>query len=106
MTTREHLRFRDLGPVQVEHAGVVRPVGGSRLEAAPALPLLHADHPGGPGALGEASWGERGVSRSAGAWDAHVWRLRKLLEPARAPGAPPEVLVREPGGYRLVGGAG
>src|SRR3954465_9812300 len=106
MTTREHLRFRDLGPVQVEHAGVVRPVGGSRLEAALALLLIPAGHPVGPDALGEAMWSEQGVSRSAGTLDSHVWRLRKLLEPDRAPGAPPEVLVREPGGYRLVVGGG
>jgi DNA-binding SARP family transcriptional activator len=105
MTTREHLRFRDLGPVEVEHAGVVRPVGGSRLEAALALLLIHADHPVGPDALGEAMWGEQGVSRSAGTLDSHVWRLRRLLEPGRARGAAPTVLVREPGGYRLVVGA-
>jgi DNA-binding SARP family transcriptional activator len=106
MTTREHLRFRDLGPVEVEHAGVVRPVGGSRLEAALALLLIHADHPVGPDALGEAMWGEQGVSRSSGTLDSHVWRLRRLLEPDRARGAAPTVLVREPGGYRLVVGAG
>jgi predicted ATPase/DNA-binding SARP family transcriptional activator len=105
MTTREHLRFRDLGPVEVEHAGVVRPVGGSRLEAALALLLIHADHSVGPDALGEAMWGEQGVSRSAGTLDSHVWRLRRLLEPGRARGAAPTVLVREPGGYRLVVGA-
>jgi DNA-binding SARP family transcriptional activator len=106
MTTREHLRFRDLGPVEVEHAGVVRPVGGSRLEAALALLLIHADHPVGPDALSEAMWGEQGVSRSAGTLDSHVWRLRRLLEPDRVRGAAPTVLVREPGGYRLVVGAG
>jgi DNA-binding SARP family transcriptional activator len=78
MTTREPLRFRDLGSVEVEHAGVVRPVGGSRLEAALALLLIHADHPVGRGALGEAMWGEQGVSRSAGTLDSHVWRLRRL----------------------------
>ena len=84
MTTRENLRFRDLGPLEVEHAGVARPVGGSRLEAALALLLIHADHPVGPDALGEAMWGEQGVSRSAGTLDSHVWRLRRLLEPDRA----------------------
>src|SRR5215212_2934677 len=106
MTTRQHLRLRDLGPVEVEHAGVVRPGGGSRLEAALALLLIHADHPVGPDALGEAMWGAQGVSRSAGTLDSHVWRLRRLLEPDRARGAAPTVLVREPGGYRLVVGAG
>jgi DNA-binding SARP family transcriptional activator len=50
-------------------------------------------------------WGAQGVSRSAGTLDSHVWRLRRLLEPGRARGAAPTVLVREPGGYRLVVGA-
>jgi DNA-binding SARP family transcriptional activator len=47
-------------------------------------------------------WGEQGAARSAATLDSHIWRLRKLLEPERTPGSPPAVLLREPGGYRLV----
>ncbi len=104
-TMREDLRFRDLGPLEVEYADGVRPVGGSRLESALALLLIHANYPIGPDELAEAMWGDQGVRRSAATLDSHVWRLRKLLEPDRAPGAPPAVLVREPAGYRLVVGA-
>lgn len=96
------LRFRDLGPLEVEEAGSVRPVGGSRLEAALALLLIHEGHPVGPDALSDAMWGDDGVKRSATTLDSHIWRLRRLLEPDRAPGGPPTILVREPGGYRLV----
>ena len=99
------LRFRDLGPMQVERGGARRPVGGARLEAALALLLIHAGHVVTPDALVEAMWGDQGVERSAGTLDSHVWRLRRLLEPDRAPGAPPTVLLREPVGYRLVAGA-
>jgi len=101
----EDLRFRDLGPVEVELSGVVRPVGGKRLEAALALLLIHAGHPVGSDVLSEAMWGEQGVIRSTATLDSHVWRLRRLLEPDRAPGRPPIVLLREPAGYRLVVGA-
>jgi DNA-binding SARP family transcriptional activator len=104
-TTDEPPRFRDLGPLQVVHAGSVQPVRGERLEAALGLLLIHAGAPVGAEALGEAMWGEEGVERSARTVDSHVWRLRRLLEPDRVAGAPPTVLVREPGGYRLVADA-
>jgi predicted ATPase/DNA-binding SARP family transcriptional activator len=100
-----HVRFRDLGPLEVERAGEARPVGGARLESALALLIIHAGHVVGTDALGEAMWGEQGVSRSTNTLDSHIWRLRRLLEPERAPGAAPTVLVREPGGYRLMAGA-
>ena len=106
MTLDAGLRFRDLGPLEVERAGVVRPVGGGLLEAALALLLIHAGHPVGTDALGEAMWGGRGATRSATTLDSHVWRLRRLLEPDRAPGERPTVLVRDSRGYRLVAGEG
>jgi predicted ATPase/DNA-binding SARP family transcriptional activator len=99
---RGELWFRDLGPLEVEENGESRPVGGIRLESALAVLLIHADHVVGPDALSEAMWGEEGVHRSAATLDSHIWRLRKLLEPHRARGAPPGVLVHESSGYRLV----
>jgi DNA-binding SARP family transcriptional activator len=99
------LRFRDLGPLEVERAGAAVPVGGGLLESALALLLIHADRPVGIDALCEAVWGEQGVARSVSTLDSHVFRLRRLLEPDRASGAPATVLLREPGGYRLAVGA-
>jgi DNA-binding SARP family transcriptional activator len=96
------VRFRDLGPLQVERAGTAQAVGGARLEAALALLLIHAGQAVSADALAEAMWGGQGGTRSATTLDSHIWRLRKVLEPERAPGSPPTVLLREPGGYRLV----
>jgi DNA-binding SARP family transcriptional activator len=96
------VRFRDLGPLQVERAGTAQAVGGARLEAALALLLIHAGQAVSADALAEAMWGGKGGTRSATTLDSHIWRLRKVLEPERAPGSPPTVLRREPGGYRLV----
>ncbi|HEY0932924.1 MAG TPA: BTAD domain-containing putative transcriptional regulator, partial [Trebonia sp.] len=96
------LRFRDLGPLEIERAGEVRLVGAARLESALALLLIHSDHTVGADRLAEAIWGDDGVERSAATLDSHVFRLRRLLEPARAPGAAPSVLLRDPSGFRLV----
>ena len=96
------MRLRDLGPLQVERAGTAQAVGGARLEAALALLLIHAGQAVSADALAEAMWGGQGGTRSATTLDSHIWRLRKVLEPERAPGSPPTVLLREPGGYRLV----
>ena len=46
--------------------------------------------------------GARTGPRSSSTLDSHVWRLRNVLEPGRARGEPATVLLREPGGYRLV----
>ena len=101
MTAREDLRFRDLGPLAVERAGEARPVIGARLESALALLLIHAGHLVGTDALSEAMWGEQGIRRSTKTLGSHIWRLRQLLEPHRVANSPSEVLIREPGGYRL-----
>ncbi|MGY1697815.1 BTAD domain-containing putative transcriptional regulator [Geodermatophilus sp. SYSU D00814] len=98
----ELLEFRDLGPLEVRRAGEPVPLGGARLTAALSLLLVHAGGHVTVDALSEAMWGARSPARSSSTLDSHVWRLRKALEPDRAPGAPSEVLVREPGGYRLV----
>jgi len=102
LPTMTGVRFRDLGPLQVERAGTAQAVGGARLEAALALLLIHAGQAVSADALAEAMWGGQGGTRSATTLDSHIWRLRKVLEPERAPGSPPTVLRREPGGYRLV----
>ena len=101
MTAHEDLRFRDLGPLAVERAGEPRLVVGARLESALALLLIHAGHLVGTDALSEAMWGDQGIRRSAKTVGSHIWRLRQLLEPDRAANSPPEVLIRESGGYRL-----
>lgn len=96
------VRFRDLGPLQVERAGKPVPIAGARLAAALSLLLIHADQVVGPDALAEAMWSGEASPRSPSTLDSHVWRLRKVLEPDRGRGAPASVLLREPAGYRLL----
>ncbi|MGY1601631.1 AfsR/SARP family transcriptional regulator [Geodermatophilus sp. SYSU D00815] len=98
------LRFRDLGPLEVERAGAPVALGGARLAAALSLLLIHAGRHVAVDALAEAMWGGQGRPRSPSTLDSHVWRLRKALEPDRRRGAPSAVLRHEPGGYRLVAG--
>ncbi|MGY1787681.1 AfsR/SARP family transcriptional regulator [Geodermatophilus sp. SYSU D00698] len=101
-TTSPQLSFHDLGPLEVLRGGTPVALGGARLHAALSLLLVHAGRPVPADALGDAMWGERSPGRSSSTLDSHVWRLRRALEPGRPPGAPSAVLVREPGGYRLV----
>ncbi|MDT0352840.1 AfsR/SARP family transcriptional regulator [Pseudonocardia charpentierae] len=96
------VRFRDLGTLLVEHDGDLRPVGGTRLDSALAVLLVHADRRVGPEAMAAALWGADAPPRSSSTLDSHVWRLRKVLEPHRARGVPSSLLLSDHGGYRLV----
>ena len=96
------IRFRDLGTLVLERDGEPLPVGGARLAAALALLLVHTGRAVSVDALAEAMWGGEVTPRSTSTLDSHVWRLRRLLEPDRARGAPAELLLRDPGGYRLL----
>src|SRR6478672_3227521 len=91
------LRFRDLGPLVVDRADEPVPLVGAL-----TLLLVQAGHVVSPDALAAAMWGEDAGPRSSSTLDSHVWRLRNVLEPGRARGEPATVLLREPGGYRLV----
>ena len=50
----------------------------------------------------DAVWGERITEGRTSTLESHVWRLRRILEPHRQRGQPPEVLVNDAGGYRLL----
>jgi len=96
------LHFRDLGPLAVDRDGEPIPLVGARLVGALTLLLVQAGHVVSADALAAAMWGEDAGPRSSSTLDSHVWRLRNVLEPGRARGEPATVLLREPGGYRLV----
>jgi predicted ATPase/DNA-binding SARP family transcriptional activator len=92
------VEFAVLGPVLVDG----RPPRGA-IERSLLARLLVA--PGAPVAvdeLVEAAWPEERRAGAAGSLRVRLARLRALLEPERARGAAPEVLVRDPAGYRLV----
>lgn len=98
--------FRDLGPILIGRGKAARSPGGARLVAALSLLLVHADRRVGTDALIEAMWGTSATSRSTSTLDSHIWRLRRVLEPERASGAPSRLLQRDNAGYRLVVGTG
>jgi len=92
------VNFAVLGPVLVDGRaprGAIERALLARLLVAPGAPVSAAE-------LVEAGWPEKRRVGAAGSLRVRLARLRGLLEPERVAGAPPEVLVREPAGYRLV----
>ncbi|MBM9467489.1 BTAD domain-containing putative transcriptional regulator [Nakamurella leprariae] len=94
-------RFRDLGPLVVDVDGRSRSPGGVRLTAALALLLVHAGRRVSADALRDAVWGPAAAGRAPSTLETHMFRLRRVVEPARAAGQPPSVLLSDTGGYRL-----
>ena len=92
------VKFAVLGPVLVDGRappGAIERALLARLLVAPGAPVSAAE-------LLEAAWPEERRASAAGSLRVRLARLRGLLEPERVRGAPAEVLVREPAGYRLV----
>lgn len=99
------MRVRDLGPLAVAVDTEEHAVVGTRGPAMLALLAANANQRVSVHALMEAAWGEQ-ISAGAGSTlESHIWRLRQLLEPGRARGQAPTVLVNDAGGYRLVAGS-
>lgn len=102
MEQQANVVVRLLGPVELSIDGE-----GRRQELAPraaALLVALAHAPGVPRALDQLTdevYGMRPPPTAADSLQSHLSRLRRRLEPGRDAGAAPQVLVREPGGYRL-----
>jgi Fusaric acid resistance protein-like/Transcriptional regulatory protein, C terminal len=95
------VRVLDLGPLAVLADGEVREIPGRLPQM---LLRVLAREPGRSvpvAALVDALWGEDPPRRPDAVIEQHVWRLRKVIEPDRCAGDPPQVLVRAPGGYAL-----
>jgi DNA-binding SARP family transcriptional activator/ABC-type branched-subunit amino acid transport system substrate-binding protein/DNA-binding beta-propeller fold protein YncE len=95
------LDFRLLGPLEVWAGEDRLALGGRKQRALLAILLLHADEVVSVDRLIDLIWGESPPGTAATALHGHVSQLRKLLEPGREPGAPPEVLVTLDPGYVL-----
>ena len=93
--------FADLGPLAVEVDGLPSPVGGRRLASVLALLLARVGEVVTPAALIDAVWGDDAPARASQSLESLVWRLRKLLEPARTARQTPSVLRTDEHGYRL-----
>jgi predicted ATPase/DNA-binding SARP family transcriptional activator len=99
--TAAPVHFLDIGELLVETDGATRGPGGARPAALLAVLLIHANRRVPADTVGAAMW-EEARPRATSTLESHLWRLRQVLEPHRAPGRPYSVLVTESGGYRLV----
>jgi DNA-binding SARP family transcriptional activator len=95
------LHVRVLGPVEVARDGVVLDLGGPQQRAVVAHLAVEAGRVVSVERLIDRLWGDEPPRTPLGTLQSYVSRLRRALEPARAAGAPPQVLVSEAPGYTL-----
>jgi WD40 repeat protein/DNA-binding SARP family transcriptional activator len=95
------MRFRVLGPLEVDADGGPLVLGGPKERLLLALLLTRPNRVVAVEALLGGLWGEHPPSSAAKTLQSHVVRLRRVLEPGRARGAPGEVLVTREPGYLL-----
>ena len=93
--------FLVLGPLEVRTGGRPVRLGGRKQRAVLAVLALHAGEVVSTERLIDLLWGESPPSSAATALHGHVSQLRKLVEPGRGSGAPPQVLVTRDSGYLL-----
>jgi YVTN family beta-propeller protein len=98
---RQHLEFCVLGPLEVRRDAVRLTLGGAQQRAVLALLLAQAGATVSVDRVADTLWGEHPPAGFVTSVQTYVFRLRELLEPGRARGAPARLLVTEPGGYRL-----
>ncbi|WP_162942080.1 AfsR/SARP family transcriptional regulator [Desertimonas flava] len=96
------LSIRLLGAVEVRIEGTPVDIGGTQPRAIIAHLALDAGRIVPVDRLITRLWDEEPPRTPLGTLQSYVSRLRRLLEPQRAAGAPPSVLVSEAPGYVLV----
>ncbi|WP_083448938.1 AfsR/SARP family transcriptional regulator [Actinoplanes rectilineatus] len=95
------IEVRVLGPVEVLVGGTPVPLGGRRQQAVLALLVAARGRVISVDRLVDQLWDGAPPSRPLASLQAYVSRLRRTLEPRRAPRAAPQVLVSESAGYAL-----
>jgi YVTN family beta-propeller protein len=98
---RRGIRFCVLGPLQVLRDGAQLRIGGAQQRAVLAFLLVERDRVVSVDQIVEALWADRPQAGHTATIQTYVYHLREVLEPDRAKGEPPRVLITEPGGYRL-----
>src|SRR5262245_65750791 len=94
------MEFRILGPLEVEEAGQLLPLGGTTQRALLVLLLLHADEVVSRDRLIDELWSGSPPESGRTALQVHVSQLRKLLDPDATRGEE-ELLVTRAPGYAL-----
>src|SRR5215216_3684532 len=93
------MRFRILGPLEVDADGHAVTLGGAKPRGVLAMLLLHANEPVSAERIALGLWGEDAPAGAVKTVQVHVSRLRKALGAA-------DVLTTEGAAYRLRVGAG
>ncbi|MFD9903502.1 BTAD domain-containing putative transcriptional regulator [Streptomyces sp. NPDC059063] len=95
------LRFVLLGRLRAWRGDRELELGSPQQQAFLAVLLLRQERAASVGDVVEALWGGNPPPRAVGALRTYASRLRKLLEPERAAGESPRILVSVPDGYAL-----
>ena len=98
---QRRLDFRVLGPLEVCAGEERLALGGRRQRAVLAILLLHRGEVVSADRLIDLLWGGSPPETAATALQGYVSQLRKVLEPDRPAGAPPQLLVTHEPGYVL-----
>jgi DNA-binding SARP family transcriptional activator len=96
------VKVHDLGPLTIDLNGHELKPNGPRPTTLLALLTLNANRRVPVDAMIDALWGEGPTSGRVSTLESHISRLRRLLEPGRARGVTPDLLVNDAGGYRLL----
>lgn len=91
--------FRVLGPLEVVQGARPVDLGRPKQRALLGLLLLRAGQAVSVDRVMEELWRGRPPRQALASLHAYVSNLRRVIEPDRAPGDPPRVLVRRAGGY-------
>ncbi|MFD9903503.1 BTAD domain-containing putative transcriptional regulator [Streptomyces sp. NPDC059063] len=94
-------RFTVLGPLRVHDGSAAVPVNAPQLQAVLAVLLLRARTRVSAWELIDAVWGDEAPPGATGSLRTHVFTLRRLLEPDRAPRAAARTLLTTGDGYTL-----
>lgn len=97
----ETLELRMLGPVEACRAGELLTLGGRRQRAILGCLLLEPDRVVSTDRIIDTVWGNVRPPSVLTTLQAYVFHLRQALEPPRATGVAPRVIITVPGGYRL-----
>ncbi|MCF3133417.1 AfsR/SARP family transcriptional regulator [Streptomyces olivochromogenes] len=96
-----HLRFSLLGPLRAWRGTRELALGSPQQRAVLAMLLLRRGHAVGAADLVDGLWGTQPPPGAVPVLRTYASRLRKLLEPERAKGEPPRILVSAGDGYAL-----
>ncbi|MGW3661750.1 AfsR/SARP family transcriptional regulator [Streptomyces sp. NPDC005141] len=97
----DSVRFMVLGPLRARRGTVELALGSPQQRAVLAMLLLRRGQTVGTADLVDGIWGTRPPAGAVAVVRTYISRLRRLLEPERAPGQPPGLLVSVGDGYTL-----